>query len=208
VFGQTTKPTTCYQVRLWNAHYEVAQTRRCVTATWFANPNKHEGRGFDHIARHKDGGSIYGCWKLILELASKAPINRGVLEDWDGAYSFEDMAYKTRFPVGLFSMAVPILCDPAIRWMEDKNAPGAMLGEIKGATAGGKRQRQGFTKDQQHTRAVELVVDMLTNLRSDPSARSRYMKTVDSKFEGLGVNGTGLSVKEQAREIFNAQLRD
>jgi len=75
---------TTYRIKDWEQNFENNRTRDMVKMAWVPVPNKHDGEGFRRIMREKDGISIYGCWHLILQVASKCLRERGTLMRDDG----------------------------------------------------------------------------------------------------------------------------
>lgn len=109
---------TLYRIRNWTLHFEKAQSRNVQTVSWVALPNKHDGKGFRRIMRRKDGVAIYGCWVLIVQVASKCPA-RGTLIDADGVLiDAEAVSDKTGAPVKTVEMALEALSSPEIGWVE------------------------------------------------------------------------------------------
>ena len=106
-----------YRVKDWPLHYECAQSRKCQVMKWVAVPNKHDGKGFGRIMRHKDAGDLFSAWILIIQVASKCP-DRGILADSSGPLTAEDMEFKTRFPAKCFELAFCELSKPEIGWIE------------------------------------------------------------------------------------------
>ena len=106
-----------YRIKNWDMYYEKAQGRRCKKASWVAIPNKHDGKGFRRVAKHKRNVELFTAWILIIEVASKMP-ERGLLVDDDGPLDAEDLADKTGFPAEIFHLAFTVLTEPKIGWIE------------------------------------------------------------------------------------------
>ncbi len=107
----------CYSIRDWDAHFEIAQSRKVVrNHHWVATPCKHDGKSFRRLMLMSDGTEIYGAWMLIVQIAAKCP-TRGVLRDGDGPLTVEDMAIKTGCPTAIFERALNVLCSQQIGWM-------------------------------------------------------------------------------------------
>lgn len=101
----------------WNTIYETHETRKLKRLSWVPIQNKHDGSGYRRIAAHERNCEIFTAWILMLELASKNK-ERGILPQ-----SAEDMAFKTGYPKDIFELAISVLSQPDINWIEN--------GEIK-----------------------------------------------------------------------------
>lgn len=194
------KELICWQVRLWNVHFEIAQSRKYPKISWVAVPNKHDGKGFRRIARNENNIAIFCAWNLIVQVASKMPL-RGVLADEDGPLTFEDLADVTSYPAGLFATAIPILASPEIRWLEDRKDPDANLGEV----AQPARRNEGFTRAQSFDLAVADLVKQLRPLKGKQDAFSRCLGAAWDKYKDLGRDKRGLAVPQAALEIVNVK---
>jgi len=94
---------------------------------WVPVPNKHDGEGFQRIMREPDGMVIYGCWHLILQVASKCLRDRGTLLRDDGTpYTAESISLKTGWRnVDDFKRALSFLSSPDVAWIELVTQEGA-----------------------------------------------------------------------------------
>lgn len=106
-----------YRVRDWGLHFENAQSRKVRKLNWVAVPNKHDGKSYRRLIQMQNGAALYGCWILLLEVASKCP-QRGVLADGDGPLTADDIALKTGVSAALIDEALAQLSDPSIGWLE------------------------------------------------------------------------------------------
>ena len=94
---------------------------------WVPVPNKHDGEGFQRIMREPDGMVIYGCWHLILQVASKCMRDRGTLLRDDGTpYTADSLSLKTGWRnVADFKRALEFLSSPDVAWIEVVTQEGA-----------------------------------------------------------------------------------
>lgn len=106
-----------HKVRNWDALFENAQSRKCGRLSWVPVPNKHDGKSYRRIISTENGPALYGAWMLILQVASKCP-QRGVLGDDDGPLDADDLSHKTGCPAELFAVALKMLSEPRIGWLE------------------------------------------------------------------------------------------
>lgn len=111
--------TPTYRVKNWNEHFEIAQSRKCqgMKMSWFACPNKHDGKGYRRLVKHPEFGNIFAAWILIVEIASKQKV-RGTLADSDGPLTAEDLKDCTGLPKKWFELAFETLSDSKIGWLE------------------------------------------------------------------------------------------
>jgi hypothetical protein len=114
---------TAYRIKDWARHFENNRTREVVNMAWVPVPNKHDGEGFRRIMREPDGIVIYGCWHLILQVASKCLRQRGTLLRDDGTpMTPETISLKTGWDgeqgVNNFRRAFEFLSSPEVAWIE------------------------------------------------------------------------------------------
>lgn len=128
---KTTQSETikAYRIRDWHKHFENNRTRDMKKMAWVPVPNKHDGEGFQRIMREKDGMVIYGCWHLILQVASKCLRERGTLLREDGTpLDAEAIAYKTGWrSAGDIQRSLDFLCNPQIGWIEQVAQDGQII---------------------------------------------------------------------------------
>lgn len=106
-----------YSIKDWGKNFETAESRRCKNILWVSIPTTQTGRGFLRVSRHPENSRIFAAWVLMVQLAANgAP--RGVLATDDGPYTAEDMALKTGFPESDFRLALEVLAQPGIGWIE------------------------------------------------------------------------------------------
>lgn len=107
-----------YSIANWDDNYEVSQSRKCKKLSWVAFKNSHDGNGYGRVAAHPKATDLFAAFILIVEVASKCK-DRGVLSDKNGVpLTAEDLAFKTRFPVDIFTLAFEELVRPEIGWLE------------------------------------------------------------------------------------------
>jgi hypothetical protein len=111
-----------YRIKDWEKHFENNRTREMKKMAWVPVPNKHDGESYKRIMQEKDGIVIYGCWHLILQVASKAkePQDRGtLLRDDRTPITAEAIAVRTGWSsVQDFERALQFLASPEIAWLE------------------------------------------------------------------------------------------
>ncbi len=62
----------------WNNVFENAESRKVGSLRWIRMPNKHDGDSYIELLSHPRGEAHYGCWGLIVQVASKTK-KRGIL---------------------------------------------------------------------------------------------------------------------------------
>ena len=109
-----------YRIVNWDDHFENNRTREMKAMAWVPVPNKHDGEGFRRIMREPDGIMIYGCWHLILQVASKCLRERGTLLRDDGTpITADTLSLKTGWnTVADFERALSFLSHPQVGWLE------------------------------------------------------------------------------------------
>jgi len=108
-----------YRVRDWGKHFENNRTREMVKMSWVPVPNKHDGEGFQRIMHEPDGMVIYGCWHLILQVASKLRDRGTLLRDDGTPVTAECLAIKTGWnrPED-FTRSLEFCSSPDVAWLE------------------------------------------------------------------------------------------
>jgi hypothetical protein len=110
---------TTYKITNWDEHFEIAQSRKGASwkMRWVAIPNKHDGKSYRRLVKMEEFGNIFAAWVLIVQVASKQVV-RGTLEDIDGPITAEDLADCTGLPQQWFELALEVLADKKIGWLE------------------------------------------------------------------------------------------
>ncbi|HUU95374.1 MAG TPA: hypothetical protein VM487_06520 [Phycisphaerae bacterium] len=132
-----------YRIRNWDQQFENAGSRKVAKRlSWVAMPNSHDGAGYRRIMAERDGVTIYGCWCLIVQVASRCP-ERGLLLTPDGPIDAEDLAAKTGVPAKQFERAFEILENPKVKWLErigeNANSGSTLLAAGSTLLAAGKK---------------------------------------------------------------------
>jgi hypothetical protein len=110
---------TTYRIRDWAKNFENSRSRVIGALSWVPVPNKHDGEGFRTIMNHERGIVIYGCWNLILQVASKCT-PRGTLVKGDGTpHTAESIALKAGWrQVGDIRLTLDFCSTPQVGWIE------------------------------------------------------------------------------------------
>ena len=117
---------TFYRIRDWQRHFENNRTREMEKMRWVPVPNKHDGEGFQRIMQQKDGIVIYGCWHLILQVASKLRERGTLLRDDGTPITADTLALKTgwRRPQD-FQRTLDFCSSAEMDWIERLSIEGA-----------------------------------------------------------------------------------
>jgi len=104
----------------WDSVFENALSRKIETLPWIRMPNRHDGDSFIELLQgHKDGLAHYGCWCLLVQVASKTK-NRGILTRKDGSpHTAESVSRIVRADQTIMQEAITRLL--AIGWLIEKN---------------------------------------------------------------------------------------
>lgn len=131
--GRRMSKVSYYRIRDWEKHFENNRTREMDKMRWVPVPNKHDGEGFQRIMQEKDGIIIYGCWHLILQVASKMPVRGTLLREDRTPITADVLALKTgwRNPRD-FTRALDFCSSTQMLWIELLAIEGA---EIPQSTA-------------------------------------------------------------------------
>lgn len=140
-----------YRIRNWSKLYEKAQSRDVKQISWVAIPNSHEGRGFIDLMARTDALEIFGCFVLILQVASKCP-TRGLLLREDGPLTPLDCARICRSArIDIFEKAFQVLSSDPIKWIEKietGSVPGACSSALSTTVQDSTVQKQQLPAEQ------------------------------------------------------------
>jgi hypothetical protein len=100
----------------WDKHFENNRTRELKRLDWIPFPNKHDGDGYSELLDHPDGAAHYGCWCVIVQVASKCDERGTLLRDGARPHTAASLARMTRFPADLMAAAIRRLIE--IGWLE------------------------------------------------------------------------------------------
>jgi hypothetical protein len=110
--------TMVLRVVNWDKHFENNRTRELVQMRWVPFQNSFDGDGFIQLLEdHTDGLAHFGCWVLIVEVASKCSPRGTLITSLGKPHTPDTMSRKTRSPSDVFSVAVQRLL--SIGWLEE-----------------------------------------------------------------------------------------
>src|SRR5688572_24791351 len=95
-----------FRITQWDADHETHESRKLKYLAWTAAPNKHDGLGFSFLKIQPDRVELYAAFKLIVDIASRAPKEeRGWIMRGGKPLRAGDLALMTGFPETIFSKA-------------------------------------------------------------------------------------------------------
>jgi len=109
------KPT--YRIKDWSANFEKAQSRKCKKTYWVALSNRHDGKSYRRIMAHPRQAEVFAAWVLMVQIASRCE-PRGLLIDDNEGLDADDMAFSTGLNKESFELALEVLCQKKIGWLE------------------------------------------------------------------------------------------
>lgn len=171
--------STVYKIKDWSDLYENHETRKYKNLSWVPVPNKHDGRGFKRIMKHKCAAGIYAAWNLILQIASKMPV-RGVLEDKDGPLTAQDLSDKTDLDIKYFEIALSYISSKEIGWIEKTETedspaipPDSPAICRKTAAEQNRTEQNRTEKKEEEACACDLITQKAENEEPDPQPEQK-----------------------------------
>lgn len=125
-----------YRVRDWDKHFENNRTRELRKLDWVPIPNKQDGDGYRTIMSHDRALEVFGCWVLILQIASKCSPRGVLIRDSGQPHSATSLSRITGAPEESFTVALEYLSSDDVGWIEVIEEPDfdtASPGDIKRA---------------------------------------------------------------------------
>lgn len=103
----------------WNRVFENAASRKIDNLPWIRMPNRHDGDSYVQLLEgHPDGAAHYGCWALIVQVASKTQ-KRGWLIRKDGSpHTADTISRIVRVRPEVMTQAITRLLD--LGWLVEK----------------------------------------------------------------------------------------
>jgi len=101
-----------YQIKDWQKHFEVAQSRQAKIHTWVSMPNHHDGDSYTElVAEHKNGVAHFGVWCALVQVCSQHESPRDGWLTKDGLkdskpYDSRMLERKTRMPQKIIDEAL------------------------------------------------------------------------------------------------------
>lgn len=106
-----------YRIKDWSANFEKAQSRKCKKTYWVALSNRHDGKSYRRIMAHPRQAEVFAAWVLMVQIASRCE-PRGILIDGTVGLTAEDMHFSTGLNKESFELALEVLSQPDINWIE------------------------------------------------------------------------------------------
>lgn len=112
-----------YSIRDWAKHFENNRSRSVERLLWVPVPNRHDGENFRLIISQKNGAEIYGCWLLIIQVASKCQPRGTLLKGNGEPHTALSLALKTGAKVEWFKSALDFL-ESNTDWLDVQEVAG------------------------------------------------------------------------------------
>ena len=135
-------------VRDWDGIFENNRSRAIDQLRWVPMPNAHDGAAYLELMDGPEGAAHYGCWALIVQVASKcAP--RGVLVRRSGQpHTPETLARQVHVPAATMQAALERLVQ--LGWLVEQNGAMADTGGHRRTPADNHRVRLTRTDTDGH----------------------------------------------------------
>lgn len=168
------KPADYYRVKNWDEHFENNRTREMKKMGWVPVPNKHDGESYKRIMQENDGIVIYGCWHLILQVASKTQARGTLLRDDRTPITADAMAIRTGWSIVKdFERALQFLSSPEIAWLEVVTQDGDAIPHLPAAIPhlparkGIERKERKEGKELPETASIPEIVTYIKACRPE-----------------------------------------
>ena len=106
-----------YRIVRWDENFEKAQSRKCKRTRWVAVKNQWDSKEYRRVMEHPRQAEIFAAWILMLQIASRCE-PRGVLMENEKGLDARDMADSTGLKQESFELAIEVLSQPRINWIE------------------------------------------------------------------------------------------
>jgi hypothetical protein len=116
---------TVYSIRNWDTLFENNRSRQVEALKWVPMPNNHDGSGFVDLLDHEEGVAHYGCWALIVQVASKCNPRGDLVKSSGDAHTPESLAKVLRVPEKTMKNAIVRLVK--IGWIQHKTSGGRQV---------------------------------------------------------------------------------
>ena len=105
-----------YRIKNWEKIFENSASRQRGKLFWVPMPNHHDSGSFTALMDHHDGLAHYGCWALIVQVASKCHPRGTLLSGNCQPIDSRALARIVRGNHNMFEVAIKRLL--AIGWLE------------------------------------------------------------------------------------------
>lgn len=109
----------------WGRMFENNRSRIVKRLDWIRMPNRHDGSTYAEIIEGPHGEAVYGCWSLVVQVASKCH-PRGTLVRSDGqAHDAQSLARAVRARPTIMTIAIKRLLK--VGWLLEVNPRGTLV---------------------------------------------------------------------------------
>lgn len=182
-----------YKIKSWDKHFENSRSRTIVDIDWVPVPNKHDGEGYRTIMGQPDGIVIYGCWHLILQVASKCH-PRGTLVRDDGTpHTARSIAIKTSAREEDIQKSLDFVSSEAVGWIiidEKRHSGGSRPSPTRhpGVTQPSLNRREGKGREENNNIAKtpeqpgSVAADSQDRVKKERSEKQKALDAVLKAF--------------------------
>lgn len=104
------------RIKDWDKHYENNRSRALKDVAWIPIPNRHDGEGFSELIEHPDGAAHFGCWILLIQMASRCRIRGTLVRDSGRPLTVSSFVRRTGVLQEVWEASIPRFND--IGWIE------------------------------------------------------------------------------------------
>lgn len=176
-----------YRIRDWSKNFELRDTTRVDgPLKWIPIPTKTDGLGFGRVRQHKRATDILAAWYLMLGVAAKqAREHRGTLAREGIPLSAEDLGLMTGFDADIFTVALSVLSQPNIGWLDvTETADDAATYRTDAASCGenGLQERRGEEIRGEDSKSLRSAV-------ASPASDSEWLESLmaNEAYRGIPV---------------------
>lgn len=160
------------RIKDWDCYFENNRSRQISKVTWVPIPNKHDGSGYTTLLAHQDGTAHFGCWCLLVEVASKCQ-PRGTLVRSNGvAHTAETLAAMTHANAAQMAAAIERLVASEINWLEKVAEPGGRQSGVRRASGGRQEGAKERKKEGEKERSKEREEERIERTTAAPFSLS------------------------------------
>jgi hypothetical protein len=178
-----------YSIRDWAKNFELRDTTRVDgPLKWIPIPTKTDGLGFGRVRQHKRSTDILAAWYLMLGVAAKqAREHRGTLARDGIPLTAEDLGLMTGFDASIFVLALDVLSQANIGWIDATNTgDDAATYRTDAASCGenGLQERRGEEK-----RGDKRTVGQTGSAVASPASDSEWLQALanNEAYQGIAV---------------------
>lgn len=110
--------TVLYRIRDWDEHYENARTRQYKTLGFVTMPNRYDSDKMLDLLEHDDGLAVFGCFVLLVEVASKCEPRGDLMRDSKRPHDAQSLSRLLRVDTKAITRTLEVLSNEPFTWFE------------------------------------------------------------------------------------------